>query len=52
MLTINGITCRLQEKDMVEEQVTERVLASYQVTASETKTLLKNKLKYLESLQI
>jgi len=46
-----SITC-VQAKDVTEEHVMDSVLTSYQQTASEMTTLLKNKQKYLESLQI
>jgi len=46
------IACFVQDKDVTEETVTDKVQASYRQTASEMTTLLKNKLKYLEALQI
>jgi len=46
------IACLVQDKDTTEETVTERVQASYRQTASDMTTLLQNKLKYLEALQI
>jgi len=42
----------LQEKDVIEEYVMDRVQSSYRQTSSEMTTLLNNKLKYLEALQL
>jgi len=39
-------------KDVTDDSVIENVQSSYRQTALEMTTLLKNKLKYLESLQI
>jgi len=41
-----------QDKGVIEDSVLDKVQASYRQTACEMMTLLSNKLKYLESLQI